>query len=87
MAIADIRREYALGSLRRADLDANPLAQFNEWFAQAASQAVAKDPGKGWVNYLYINPAQGDELQRKTSYVRRVDDTWFIGAGTYAPEE
>ena len=49
--------------------------------------AVAKDPGKGWVNYLYINPAQGDELQRKTSYVRRVDDTWFIGAGTYAPEE
>ena len=48
---------------------------------------VAKDPGRGWVNYLYINPAQGDELQRKTSYVRRVDDAWLIGAGMYAPEE
>ncbi len=37
MAIADIRREYERGGLDRADLDANPLAQFNQWFAQAAS--------------------------------------------------
>ncbi len=49
--------------------------------------AVAKDPGQGWVSYLYVNPAQGYELQRKTSYVRRVDDTWLLGAGTYAPAE
>ena len=35
--MADIRREYSLGGLNRADLDANPLAQFNQWFAQAAS--------------------------------------------------
>ena len=39
MAMADIRREYSLGSLRRADLDTNPLTQFNEWFAQAASRS------------------------------------------------
>jgi pyridoxamine 5'-phosphate oxidase len=37
MALADIRREYSLGGLNRADLNANPLAQFNQWFAQAAS--------------------------------------------------
>ena len=37
MALADIRREYEQGSLDRADLGANPLAQFNQWFAQAAS--------------------------------------------------
>jgi pyridoxamine 5'-phosphate oxidase len=37
MAIADIRREYEQGGLDRADLDANPLAQFNQWFAQSAS--------------------------------------------------
>ncbi len=49
--------------------------------------AMAKDHGQGWVDYLYINPAQGDELQRKTSYVRRVDGTWYIGAGTYEPYE
>ena len=37
MAMADIRREYVQEELRRADLAANPLAQFNQWFAQAAS--------------------------------------------------
>jgi pyridoxamine 5'-phosphate oxidase len=37
MALADIRREYVQEELRRADLAANPLAQFNQWFAQAAS--------------------------------------------------
>ena len=37
MAIADIRREYSTGELRRADLDANPMAQFNSWFAQASA--------------------------------------------------
>ena len=36
MALADTRREYALGGLKRADLDANPVVQFNEWFAQAS---------------------------------------------------
>ena len=35
MALADIRREYTLAGLRRSDLDADPIAQFNRWFAQA----------------------------------------------------
>jgi pyridoxamine 5'-phosphate oxidase len=37
MALADIRREYEQGGLNRADLGANPLAQFNQWFTQASS--------------------------------------------------
>jgi len=37
MNLADIRREYTGGELRRADLDADPLAQFNSWFAQASA--------------------------------------------------
>src|SRR5471030_1277652 len=41
MAIADIRREYTLGGLRRADLDADPIAQFQKWFEQA-TKALAK---------------------------------------------
>jgi pyridoxamine 5'-phosphate oxidase len=36
MGVPDIRREYSGGSLRRADLEANPVAQFQKWFAQAA---------------------------------------------------
>jgi pyridoxamine 5'-phosphate oxidase len=37
MAIADIRREYIRGGMRRAGLEPNPLAQFDVWFAQASS--------------------------------------------------
>ena len=49
--------------------------------------AVAADPGVGWVTYTYMNPAQGYQMQKKLSYVRRVDDTWFLGSGTYVPAE
>jgi pyridoxamine 5'-phosphate oxidase len=49
MSLADIRREYTGGGLRRADLDANPVAQFQKWFAQAET-ALAK-------NQLDVNAA------------------------------
>jgi len=42
--MAEIRREYRLGGLNRQELDANPLAQFQSWFAQAA----AAQPGSRW---------------------------------------
>lgn len=41
MRIADIRREYNLAGLRRADLDADPFAQFRKWFEQAAGARVS----------------------------------------------
>jgi pyridoxamine 5'-phosphate oxidase len=45
MALADMRREYSLGGLRRADLDANPMAQFQRWFAQASGGGRARKIG------------------------------------------
>jgi pyridoxamine 5'-phosphate oxidase len=36
MSLADLRREFGFGGLRRCDLDANPIAQFADWFGQAA---------------------------------------------------
>jgi pyridoxamine 5'-phosphate oxidase len=35
MSLADLRREYTSGGLRRVDLYANPIAQFQKWFTQA----------------------------------------------------
>jgi len=35
MTLAELRREYTLAGLRRADLDADPIAQFQKWFDQA----------------------------------------------------
>jgi pyridoxamine 5'-phosphate oxidase len=35
LSIANLRREYTLTGLRRADLDADPMAQFQKWLQQA----------------------------------------------------
>ena len=35
MNLADLRREYTQGGLRRADLDPDPHGQFHKWFEQA----------------------------------------------------
>jgi pyridoxamine 5'-phosphate oxidase len=35
MKLADIRKEYSLGGLRRSDLAADPLVQFSRWYEQA----------------------------------------------------
>ncbi len=35
MNLADLRRDYALASLDRADVDADPIVQFSRWFDDA----------------------------------------------------
>ena len=35
MSIADLRKSYNLAGLRRADLEANPIRQFQKWLQQA----------------------------------------------------
>lgn len=41
--------------------------------------------GGGFVYYDYPNPAHGLAVEPKMSYVRDVDGTYWIGAGTYLP--
>jgi pyridoxamine 5'-phosphate oxidase len=41
--LADIRREYSLAGLRRADLDADPIAQFQKWFRQTTKALAQKE--------------------------------------------
>lgn len=38
--------------------------------------------GSGFVTYRYENPVTG-EIESKLSYVKRVDDTWWIASGIY----
>jgi pyridoxamine 5'-phosphate oxidase len=45
MKLGDIRREYQRGHLDRMDLELNPLAQFDVWFAQAS----AAQSGSRWL--------------------------------------
>jgi len=63
MAIADLRREYSLTGLRRSDLEADPIVQFNKWFDQARG-ARASGRVRGFVIKLYkkLLLASGAEL-------------------------
>lgn len=40
-------------------------------------------PGGGWFAYTWPDPARGNRPGAKISYVRGVDETWFLGAGSY----
>jgi pyridoxamine 5'-phosphate oxidase len=42
MTLAELRREYTLAGLRRADLDPDPIVQFQKWFAQALQAEVVE---------------------------------------------
>src|SRR4029079_1621831 len=42
MSIADLRKEYMLNGLSEVDLDADPIRQFQVWFAQALSAGLAE---------------------------------------------
>ncbi|WP_229388148.1 cache domain-containing protein [Methanosarcina sp. DH2] len=39
--------------------------------------------GGGFLFYHYYNPARNMTLEPKMSYVQKVDETWWLGAGTY----
>jgi polar amino acid transport system substrate-binding protein len=45
--------------------------------------ALAKSGG-GFTYYIYSDPARNKTLEFKLSYVAKVDDTWWLGAGVYA---
>ena len=40
--------------------------------------------GSGWGEYVWPNPDHGNAEEVKFGYVAKVDDTWWLGTGTYA---
>ncbi len=42
--------------------------------------------GGGFIFYHYYNPAHNMTLESKMSYVQKVDETWWLGAGIYLSE-
>jgi len=39
--------------------------------------------GSGFVEYYYINPVHNNAVEPKLGYVMKVDDSWWLGSGTY----
>jgi pyridoxamine 5'-phosphate oxidase len=70
MALADLRREYNLSGLQRADLDADPIAQFTKWFEQAAGGRKGARVRKFFVNLykslLMLGGAETGDLNAMT---------------------
>lgn len=40
--------------------------------------------GTGWRKFVWPNPDRGNANEVKWGYSQKVDDTWWIGSGTYA---
>src|SRR5215471_2195851 len=51
MSIADLRREYNLTGLRRKDLHADPIVQFQRWFDQARNARASGRIRKFFVRF------------------------------------
>lgn len=66
-----------IGTNRRDAKDPNGA----RWVQDLAD--VAKD-GSGFTYYVYEDPAMNMKRRLKLSYVEKVDDTWWLGAGLYA---
>jgi len=39
--------------------------------------------GEGTVYYVYANPAHNNKQELKQVYVKEIDDSWYLGSGTY----
>lgn len=73
MDLSDIRREYLKGGLRRKDLQANPVDQFNLWLQQAVDAGLT-DPTAMTVATVDEN---GQPFQRIV-LLKDVDDSGFV---------
>jgi signal transduction histidine kinase len=47
-------------------------------------RSIALNEGSGFYEYRWNNPVT-NKTEPKVSYVTKVDDTWWIGAGIYQP--
>jgi len=77
MSIADIRRDYNLAGLRRKDLDADPIVQFNRWFEHAAANRKGADLGD--VNAATLSTVDGEgRPSSRIVLLKGVDERGFI---------
>jgi cytochrome c len=70
-----VRREL-IGANRWASKDPDGKPWIQDW------TKMVKEKGSGWIEYKELNPAAGNKVQRKASWVE-LHDGMVIGAGIY----
>ena len=76
--LAALRQDYSLRGLRRSELDADPIAQFNRWLAEALDQQIPEpnamvlstvDPaGQPWSRTVLLKVCDARGLSFFTNY-------------------
>src|SRR4051812_3368337 len=73
MSVADLRKEYMLNGLSEADLDADPIQQFQIWFAQALAAGLAEP------NAMTVATATPDgRPSARMLLIKGVDERGFV---------
>jgi pyridoxamine 5'-phosphate oxidase len=79
MSVADLRKEYILNGLSEADLDRDPLRQFQIWFGQALSAGLAEP------NAMTLATATPDgRPSARMVLIKGVDQRGFVFYTNYA---
>jgi pyridoxamine 5'-phosphate oxidase len=79
MSVADLRKEYILNGLSEADLDRDPLRQFQIWFGQALSAGLAEP------NAMTLATATPDgRPSARLVLIKGVDQRGFVFYTNYA---
>ena len=76
--IAALRRNYQQSSLRRADLDPDPVKQFRCWFEQAIATEL-QEP-----NAMVLGTSDGHRLSSRTVLLKAFDQRGFVFFTNYA---
>ncbi len=76
--LANLRREYQRGGLRRRDLDADPVAQFRLWFEQARTAGLIEP------NAMVLSTSDGQRPSSRTVLLKAFDQRGFVFFTNYA---
>ena len=82
MDVSALRREYLRDGLSRADLDPNPMAQFNRWFA-IARQTTMPDP----TAMQLATVDSGAQPSLRTVLLKYFDDDGFVFFTNYGSDK
>ena len=70
--VAALRREYTREGLRRADLDADPIAQFRKWFGEAAAAELVEP------NAMVLGTTDGKRPSSRSVLLKAYDERGFV---------
>ncbi|MGE4594465.1 MAG: pyridoxamine 5'-phosphate oxidase [Gammaproteobacteria bacterium] len=70
--LTHLRREFRQSGLRREELDASPIAQFSQWFAQAKEAGVVEPSA------MSLATADDDNIGVRTVLLKFFDEKGFV---------